>query len=211
MIRSSVGKLAFNTNGISVLTTAVLLFFVAGCASSYHVNTEFSDDGTNTIVMANNEIKIEGGLKYHGESHIDEWGAAYRVERRCYLDIRKTEYPGGRVTYDLMLKYIGVDWLNMETGRSLELVIDGRSRILSGEGKVSREKDPSGEFVTESLDYSVSRDFLIRLAEAESVSVVITGHEGEVKGYFNEDNLANVRRFVHEFVRTERQVHDKTG
>jgi hypothetical protein len=93
-----------------------------------------------------------------------------------------------------------MDYLKIEKGRSLELIADGRSYHFSGEGEVRREMDPSGDLFMEWLDYPVEAEFLILLSEVETIGVVVNGHEGEVQGYFDSENIIALRRFVTDYV-----------
>jgi hypothetical protein len=101
----------------------------------------------------------------------------------------------------LVLTYIGTTALNIEPGRSLEIVIGLNSTMLSaGGGAVRKSKDPSTKLVTESLDYPVSPQLLLSMAEAATIQVIVSGEDGEVRGSFDDENFANLRRFVNDYV-----------
>ncbi|UCH84519.1 MAG: hypothetical protein JSW50_02160 [Candidatus Latescibacterota bacterium] len=179
----------------AIVFVAVVML-TAGCKGSYHVNTDHLDDGTTVTVMQNNELKVEGALKFHAES----LEGNYTVEKQLFLDLRKIQKLDEQPIFAFLMEYIGTHWLKIEKGRSLELVVDGRSFYFSGEGEVRREMDPSGDSFSEKVDYPVDSDFLIRLAQAESVEVIVNGHDGEIAGYFDSVNFGNVRRFVADHV-----------
>jgi len=185
------------TRRITALATAILAVLVlAGCGGTYHVTTEVEDDGTTVVTMDNNEITVEGAMKFHAES----LEGNYTIEKQLFVDLRKTQREGEGPAYAFLVKYIGLRYLKIEKGRSLELIVDQRSHFFSGEGEVRRQMDPSGESFTESVDYPVDPDFLVRLSEAESIGVVVNGHDGEITGYFDADNITNLRRFVTDHV-----------
>ena len=186
---------------ITVRTSAVLLAAGAivgcgGCGGSRGIDTKISGDGTTTRTLANNEVKLEGALKYHGSGE-----RSYTIEKQCFLDFRARETASGETTYEIVLTYIGVEELGIEPGRSLEFVADLNSYVLSAEGAGKRERDPAGKSFTETLVYPVSGERLLRLSEAESLQVMVNGRAGKVRGSFDGVNFANLRRFVTECVR----------
>ena len=180
-----------------VLMTAALAVsaLLAACAGSYHIQTDAHDDGSIDYVLTNNEITVEGAAKYHAELNEFDDGN-YMVEKRCYIDVRAHRSAEGTVEYWLILTYIAKDWLEIEKGRSLELAIDRNEKVLTADSDLNREMDPSGDFITEILEYPVDSDLLWRMVRAQAILVNITGRQGEAKGYFNETNFANLRRFA---------------
>jgi hypothetical protein len=121
--------------------------------------------------------------------------------RSCFLDLRAREKSGGEKTFELVLTYIGSTALNIEPGRSLEIVIGLNSTTLStGGGAVRKSKDPSTKLVTESLDYPVSPQLLLEMAEAETIQVIVSGEDGELRGSFDDENFETLRRFVDDYV-----------
>jgi hypothetical protein len=180
--------------GLTLLGSIVLL--AAGCAGSYHVVTNVRDDGTTTYTLAHNEISVEGASKYVGSVLTSSI-----IEKRCVLDVRASDDPGGKRTFELLLTYIGKDPMDMEPGRSLEIIADANSYVLSARGGTTRTRDPSGTSYTESLIYPVTRDVLLSMADAQSVQTLVKGPREDVRGYFDEKNLADFRRFVSDYVR----------
>jgi hypothetical protein len=194
MYRTCAERIARRTIGLAAVGVVVLL--TAGCASSYRVVTDVLDDGTTTYTLANNEIKVEGATKYYG---FEEGRSS--VEKRCVLDVRAREKEGGERTFELLLTYTGVTALNIAPGRSLEVVADLNSYVLSAGSPAKKERDPSGQYFTESLDYAVSADVLVAMAEAQTLRVIVKGRDGDARGSFDEKGYADFRRFVDEYVR----------
>lgn len=193
MDRVLVGAAA--ARAIALLLLGVLALLSAGCASSHRVATRVLDDGTSTYTLSNNEIKVEGAVKYYG---IDERSAS--VEKRCVLDVRATDSPGKERTFELLLDYTGAQALNIEPGRSLEIVADLNSYVLSAGGG-TKTRDPSGRQFNETLAYPVSADVLIAMAEAGTVRIIVKGRDGDARGHFDAKNFADFRPFVAEYVR----------
>jgi hypothetical protein len=184
------------TGAAVAVVVVVSALFSAGCAARYRVDTQKSADGTTTYTVANNEITTEGGTKYDAFAEQDR-----HIEKRCFLDLRACDKPGAKRTFSVVLTYIGSAELNIKPGRSLEIVIGLNSTTLSaGGGEVTKTKDPSTKLVTESVAYPVSSELLIAMSEAEEIQVIVNGEDGRVKGSFNDENFANLRRFVDEYV-----------
>jgi len=181
--------------GVAIVV-AVSALVSTGCAGGYRVDTHTTADGTTTYTVANNEINAEGGTKYDAFAEQDR-----HIEKRCFLDLRAYDKPGAKRTYGLIVTYVGSAALDIKPGRSLEIVIGLNSTTLSaGGGEVTKSKDPSTKLVTESVAYPVSPELLIAMSEAEEIQVIVSGQEGKVKGFFNDKNFVNLRRFVGEYV-----------
>ncbi len=176
---------------VIVLGVAVQL---AACAGSYHVKTDVGDDGSTEYILTNNEITVEGAAKYHAE--FEEGN--YSVAKRCYIDLRMLKDSAGNVSYWLILTYVADEWLTIEKGRSLELTVDLNTMVFTADSNLNREKDPSGKWVTEILEYAITSDELWEMIRADAILVNVTGREGEMSGYFNEINFANFRKFAAE-------------
>lgn len=169
---------------------------LAACAGSYHVKTDFRDDGSTEYVLTNNEITVEGAAKYHAQ--FEEGN--YSVAKRCYIDLRSLKDAEGNASYWLILTYVADEWLEIEKGRSLELKVGLNTLVLSADSDLAREKDPSGNFVTEILEYPITGEQLWEMIRADAILVNVTGREGEMSGYFNETNFANFRKFAGEYM-----------
>ncbi len=191
------GRLFPRRIAVSLAVVGSVVLLTAGCAGSHRVETNLRDDGTTTYTLTNNEIKIEGATKYHGGF---EEGSSI-VEKRCTLDVRASDAPGKKRTFELLLTYTGTDPMNIEPGRSLEIVADLNSYVLSAGSGVTRTRDPSGQYYTESLGYPVSGKVLVSMAEAQSVQVIVKGPLGDARGSFDDTNFADFRRFVADYVR----------
>ena len=190
--------------------TRVFLAFVCtgcilGCTRAYRIDTYTADDGTAINRMLGNEIGVEGeGLEHtlmgtsSGEQHEIP---VFTAEKRCFLDVKRSKGPGGNVTYYLLLSCTMAEPLDIETARSLTVIIDQESAVLTQEGDVRRVTDATSGHVTESLDYTVSPEFLRKIADAEEVRLIVSGRSGNLDGYFTETNFANFNRFVKEYVK----------
>lgn len=184
------------------VTISLITPFVMGCAAAYHVGTYTTDDGVVVTHLRGNKIFVEGGGKYYLQEN--PAGIPSMRGELCTLDVERHTDSRGNVTYFLLLEYVGSNWLNMERGRSLTLMVNRRKTfVLSGHSDVNRSKDMGAGTMTESLDYKVSADFLRNLAAASQVDITISGGNGELRGYFVDNNFTSLRRFVNEFVLTD--------
>lgn len=173
---------------------AALAVLAAGCGKARRVETRVRDDGAVTHTLTNNEVRVEGAVKYHAEFVEGN----YSVEKRIVLDVQSVEEPQASGSYALLLTFMGASALNIEPGRSLEIVADLNSYVLSAEGEAKRSRDPTGQYYTEYLRYPVSRDVLASMAESGTVQVIVKGRDGDAMGYFDETNFADFRNFVAE-------------
>lgn len=162
-----------------------------GCGGSRRLETRALDDGTTIHTLRDVEVKVEGATKHYG---FEEGTSS--VEKRCVLDVRAREEAGRETDFELLVTYEGTNALNIEPGRSLEIVADWNSYVLSASGGVERARDPSGRGYTESLAYAVSADVLVAMAEAETLRLILKGRDGDARGTFEEKSLAEFRMFV---------------
>jgi len=101
-------------------------------------------------------------------------------------------------TYSLIVRYVSKDWLFIEDGESLVLLIDGERVGFTGSGSSSNRMVLTGGYVFEESFYFVSADDIRRIAQAKSVSVKIVGSSGYIKREFSEKNLQRFREFVYQ-------------
>lgn len=196
-IMEIVGRIIENSRGkvSRALLAVVLPVLATSCGAGSSVRTDIENGGTTVHRLIDNEVVIEGGTKYYGSAE-----TAYQVEKRCFLDVRVSKPADGEASCSFVVRYVGDDWLDIQPGRSLKLTINGRDVFLSARAEGHRERDPTGSPMTETLEYPVDQDILVRLAEAHTVWVYLSGSNGEVSGYFDEGNFTKVRRFVNDYV-----------
>ncbi|NIM19885.1 MAG: hypothetical protein GTO51_06530 [Candidatus Latescibacteria bacterium] len=178
-----------------LLVVSIIILLIYGCAAGFHVDTYTNDDGMTISNTIGNEIYVIGGGKDIPGGEIIKYG------KSCFLDVKRCEDVNGNVTYFLLLKYIGPDWFNIDAGPSLTLVIDDETKTLSAKGPLKKQKE--GNSFTESLDYSVSHDVLIKMINAEEIKVMISGEHGDLTAYFTAKNFTTFRRFVNEFAKLD--------
>ena len=183
-----------------LLVSAIVMLCAQGCAGRYHADSHTNEDGSVVMRTVANEIPVEGGVRYIGGSEFRS-----KVEKRCVLDAAKRTDSDGNVTYYLMLECSSPEGLDIRVGRSLELTIDRNRYVLNAEALARKERDSTGEFLTEALDYPVAADFLVEIADAQNVVVDVTGADGHMRGDFSVENFATFRRFVNENVRPDLQ------
>ncbi|MFC1627542.1 hypothetical protein ACFL3H_00340 [Gemmatimonadota bacterium] len=140
--------------------------------------------GTQRTKMILNEL--DGG---------GHWASA------LFLNPQLLEVEGSSPVYLIHLRYVGDDWLFIEEGESLGLIIDGERVFLSGNGSNdTREVKSLMDYVAvqEEEYYTVSPDFIRRLATADSVRARIDGSSSFIERHFGPVNFANLQRFVQE-------------
>ena len=100
--------------------------------------------------------------------------------------------------YSINVLYSGPDWIFVDPGETLILLIDGERVALSGEGSSEHRRVNRGS-VSESPRYDVEAGLLVRLAAADEVKVRLRGSEGSVTRQFGKANFKIFQEFVARF------------
>jgi len=174
---------------------------MVACAGGYRVQTSVEADGTVVDRMVDNEVGLEGEGEYSDYAIQGSTMDLAEIERQCFLDASRHRAPDGEVTYYLLFRYTGPRHLEIAKRRSMELFIDEHtSCTLLGRGQVTRDENKMEQTFTESYDYEISDDILVRLANANEVKIVVKGSEFDLDCYFVDRNFENFRKFVKEYV-----------
>lgn len=175
--------------------------YLVGCAGGYRVQTSVEADGTVIDRMVDNEVGLEGEGEYSDYAIQGSQMDLAEAERQCFLDASRHRAPDGEVTYYLLFSYTGPRHLEIAKRRSMELFIDEHTSLtLRGRGQVTRDENKMENTFSESYDYEISDEVLVRLANANEVKVVVKGSEFDLDCYFVDRNFENFRKFVKEFV-----------
>ena len=169
---------------LSLKIVAVLLLgLVCGC-SSYHVRTtrdEFNGDTSNWMLMN----RLAGGALLDVDTGLELNPARFIVKNKTL--------------YVLTVAYSGKDWIFIDKGESLVLLVDSQRLGFSGEGSLSSRNVHSGGSVLEQAIYEVSLKDLITIANATEVKVRVMGSSGLIDRHFKKANFKNFKKFVTEY------------
>jgi len=114
------------------------------------------------------------------------------------LDVLKTSLKGSQ-DYNLILEFRAPEWLNIGNGESLVLLVDNERLGFIGEGSIKNRKVITGQFGSWSVEiakYSITKDELIKIANASEIKMKIKGESNFVERSLNKENINNFKNFV---------------
>lgn len=147
---------------------------------------------------------VEGG-KLFGCSD-DEQDKRPTLPTGVYFDPQKYTFKNGKVSYKIKIVFESSNWLFIGKGKSLVLLVDDKKIIFSGPGSKKRETSENGFFenseatVKETAFYSVTKDQLIQISNANEVRVRIIGEKENLESCFNQHDFVSMKRFVKEMI-----------
>jgi hypothetical protein len=126
------------------------------------------------------------------------------------IELQRARFGDGRITYSMIVKYAGKDWLFIGEGESLVMLIDGKRVGFSGKGSghrrdVGASQVGAGVGVTEEAWYDVTFDQIRQIASARyrdnkpDVKVKLSGDTTYVERCFIAENLESFKQFVAQY------------
>jgi hypothetical protein len=176
-----------------LLPVLAMIFGIVGCATmSYynygvdHLSDEF--DGYKIDRMTGNYIKDSDVLN---------------LKNSVWLNAQRFIAKDGKRTYSLIVQYWDTDWLFVNEGETLVLLIDGSRYGFSGKGS-GEHRDVTtgmqGAVIKESAWYDIDKNTLIKLADAKTVKMKIVGATRNITRELAPENIANYKKFVNDYV-----------
>ncbi|MBV6421699.1 MAG: hypothetical protein DAHOPDDO_02980 [Ignavibacteriaceae bacterium] len=176
------------------LVLVFVVFAIVGCGTmnyySYdieHKTDEF--DGYTLDRMTGNYIKDSDLLN---------------IKNSVWLNAQRYISKDGQKLYSLIVQYWDTDWLFINKGETLVLLIDGSRFGFSGEGS-SDHRDVTtgmqGAVIKEMSWYDVPPDILQKISQANIVKIKVVGSTRDVTRELSSENISNFKRFVNEFVK----------
>ena len=104
----------------------------------------------------------------------------------------------GLVTYQLHVEYNGSDWLFIDPGETLVLLIDGERVGLIGYGSENHREVISGMSVgvRETSIFDADKFVLKQIANAKSVKLKLTGRSRNIQLELTKEHIDNYKKFV---------------
>jgi len=172
-----------------ILFSFMLIVLLSGCASmsaslNYRVRTiqdEF--DGYTINRMEHNMLGGGSLLSY----------------TTIWLNTQRYQSKEGNVSYSLIAEYVSPDWLFIERGESLILLVDGQRMGLVGDGSWNHRNVGYGRMVSEKSWYNITLEDLQKIANAKEVKVKIIGSQYYAERCFTDANFKNLKRFIMEY------------
>ncbi len=170
------------------LILPLLLASLTGCGSGptdYLVKTYADDfEGVTTWRLEGNTIADT----IHNDHYL-------RVE----FDVQKTVFRDSGVAYAIMIGYLSSDWLFVEEGESLVMLVDGARIGFTGEGSGRFRQVGTGGVVSELAFYPLTRETLVRISHAREVRIKVIGEKYSLERGLMPSNIEHLRRFVGEY------------
>lgn len=101
-------------------------------------------------------------------------------------------------SFSFILQTFQEDWLFIQEGESLILLIDGVRYGFTLKGDVIREVFLSR--TQETAIYSIEYEIIKKIAYAKEVKVKVVGEHNSAKAYFSEANFNNYRDFINKYI-----------
>jgi len=115
------------------------------------------------------------------------------------LNAQRDQADNSMPSYSLYIRYNADDWLFIQSGESLVLLVDGIRLGLSGEGSSRYRQVGSLSRVSESAWYAITRGDLERIANASEVHLKLQGDPYFLEQKLSNKSIANLKRFMSEY------------
>jgi hypothetical protein len=164
-----------------LLPAALAAMLLAGCSTTPEVTTYVNPNtGKPTDILTDNLVDQPGN---HRELL---WLNAWRV-------------PQGKDKYQYYLEVVygareEVGYLDIGPGRALTIIADGEQMQFSGLGSLMRDRE--GTAWMETARYEASAYEIEKIAQAQRVTVRVTGKNGVVVREFAPDNFKRFQEFA---------------
>ena len=146
-------------------------------------------DMKTTIFDEDNAI-LNGGKSHYGN----------------FMIVKSEDIKANSTSYFLRFNYFSKQWLFINKGESLILLLNGKDRLSftsdqGSEGQRNMQSNYLNAVITESANYSVSLDMIKQIFYSDSIEFYITGNAGTISGKFSQENILNYRRFIEEYLK----------
>lgn len=163
----------------SIILFIIISLLFPGCAA--RVNSFMNKDSNSNIARMSGN-RLAGGLT--------------TVE----LNAQRFD-KGGNLSYSLIIIYSSPTFINIGSGKTLILIIDGQRLEIPGRGSENYRSLVSIGLIEEKAYYhDVDPELIRRLAYAKEVEVEIIGTSKIVNRHFKEKNFINFREFYDLYV-----------
>jgi len=116
------------------------------------------------------------------------------------LNIKRLQTKDGRISYYLVVEYQNSDWLFIEGGESLILLVDGERIGFKGDGSLQSRNVGSSGWIDEKAVYDINPKILNQIANAKEVKVKIIGNQYYIECKFTEQSFQNFKKFIAEYI-----------
>lgn len=112
------------------------------------------------------------------------------------LNAQKSKSKEGMIAYHLIIAVSANDWLFVDPGDSLILLIDGQEASLEGDKSTRHRNVQHGSRTKEEVWYGTDLSTLKKIANANDVRIRIVGSEYAVERHFSKENFQRFQTFI---------------
>jgi hypothetical protein len=103
--------------------------------------------------------------------------------------------------YQFFIEWWANEWLFVDEGEKLVLLIDGERVGCTGYGSVKNREMIQGGAVKETVVFEASLDLFAKIASAKKVKIKLVGNSFDIIRELEEEHIENYRLFVEELTK----------
>ncbi|MBX3008634.1 MAG: hypothetical protein KF816_11495 [Melioribacteraceae bacterium] len=103
--------------------------------------------------------------------------------------------------YQFFVEWLDDEWLFIDEGETLILLIDGERVRCKGYGSHKNRQTLEGGAIRETAVFEASIELFNRIANAKVVKIKLVGQSKDIIRELDEDNIENYRKFVEELTK----------
>jgi hypothetical protein len=180
----------------SILYILGIIVLIISCGGLfYSVKTIHDDfDGYTINRMQGNEIKGKASSAFD---------IALGIGNAVELNAQRYQSKDSIITYSLIVKFTGTDWLFIREGEALILLVDDQRMGFSGKGSNEHRNVYRGGVVEEEAWYDINLSDLKKISNAKEVRMKINGSQYYVERQFVEFNFKNFKDFIAKYCQND--------
>jgi hypothetical protein len=191
MLQPGTDTRSFDGPGLPpIWRAAICVLALAGCQSffsGYATETYANPDGQERIVRMTGNY-LGGAFSLPGK--VGVYSAQLNLQKTAFVDQQAA-------VFSFYVRLYDVDYVEIKSGSSLELRIDGQRYSFEGLGSAKLRGAYDENLIQEAAYYhKIPDDALRALYHARSVRIRIAGERRELSFFCTEKNRANFRRFI---------------
>jgi hypothetical protein len=120
------------------------------------------------------------------------------------INPQKIAHKDESVTYSILVNYDSDNWLFIEKGESLVMLVDGERIGFTGEGSTQFRSVVSGGLITEMAFYLTDAKTIRKIANAEEVKIKLVGRQKATTAKFRKSHIKAYKKFVKKYIDIEK-------
>mgnify|MGYP001211406285 CR=1 FL=1 len=154
-------------------------------------------------------VNLFGQSKYHVEVNHDKYDdfSTYTLDGNLIPSSGSSISFNARlkkkdslISHHIIIQYYANDWLFIQSGNSLTMLLDGEKIRLYTAGSDNFRQVYSGGYVREKAYYSVTPETIKKIFSAQKVEFKLTGEQFYTERRLTRKNKENLERFYNEYI-----------